>query len=74
MKLVQTECMTWFALIWFVGGYGWKNKNKFFSLYYTQFALTLFHEFRLHLSNKNKNPKAFYFVLHSVCTNFVSRS
>lgn len=41
MKLVQTECMTWFALIWFVGGYGWKNKNKFFSLYYTQFALTL---------------------------------
>ena len=29
MKLVQTECMTWFALIWFVGGYGWKNKNKF---------------------------------------------
>lgn len=29
MKLVQTECMTWFALIWFIGGYGWKNKNKF---------------------------------------------
>ena len=54
MKLVQTECMTWFALIWFVGGYGWKNKNKFFSLYYTQFALTLFHEVRLHLSNKIK--------------------
>ncbi len=51
MKLVQTECMTWFALIWFVGGYGWKNKNKFFSLYYTQFALTLFHEVRLHFGS-----------------------
>lgn len=25
MKLVQTECMTWFALIWFIGGYGWKK-------------------------------------------------
>ena len=32
MKLVQTECMTWFALIWFVGGYGWKKIKTSFSL------------------------------------------
>ena len=30
MKLVQTECMTWFALIWFIGGYGWKKIKQVF--------------------------------------------
>ena len=33
-----------------------------------KFALTLFHEVRLRLGNKNKNPLAFYFVLPSPCT------
>ena len=42
-----------------------------FILYCARFALTLFYQVRLHLDNKNKNPLSFYFVLCSVCTNFV---
>ncbi len=41
-----------------------------FVLYCAHLALSLLRQDRLHLSNKNKNPKAFYFVLHSVCTIF----
>ena len=42
-----------------------------FILYCARFALTLFRQVRLHLDNKNKSLLVFYFVLCSVCTNFV---
>lgn len=50
------------------------NENKiYFSFHYARLALTLFHEVRLRLGNKNKKPLAFYFVLLSPCTNFAPK-
>ena len=44
-----------------------------FILHCARLALTLLREVRLRLDNKNKNPLAFYFVLHSPCTNFAPK-
>ena len=37
-----------------------------------KYVVTLRCEVRLRLGNKNKNPLASYFILHSPCTNFAT--
>ena len=54
-----------------LGGSAIKIKiHWLFILYCTRLALLCLRQVRRRLGNKNKNPLAFYFVLHSPCTNF----